>query len=196
MLRFVMCFFVAAGVLADLPSANAASSESHRAKRPDLFHPDSGLRIGRQRAPTPDDVPGAARVLAQQVRDLAQKGASLLDVGAAVQSRYDDLDGTWLVRGQHVTLPGAIWLPETGRGVLTPEMQEYLYSNVVALTQGDLSKPIVVFCIADCWMSWNAAQRLTTMGYTSVHWFAEGIDGWKDEGWALVPVDPIPVKVD
>ena len=173
-----------------------ASTEAHRTKRPDLFHAQTGLRIARQRAPTPDDVPGAVRVSAKQTRDIAGTGAILLDVGAAAQSRYDDLDGTWLVRGQHQSLPGATWLPETGRGILTPEMQSYLRSNIERLIEGDASAPIVVFCIADCWMSWNATQRLTAMGYTSVHWFAEGIDGWLDEGWELAPVDPVPVKVD
>ena len=175
--------------------ANAASSEDHRTKRPELFHPDTGLRISRQRAPTPDDVPGATRVSATEVRAMMETGAVLLDVGAAAQSRYDELDGTWLVRGQHETLPGAVWLPEVGRGTLSPEMQSYLATNIAKLAP-DPATPIIVFCIADCWMSWNATQRLTGLGYANVHWFAEGIDGWLDESWSVEPVSPIPVAVD
>ena len=176
--------------------AIAASSEEHRTKRPELFHPETGLRISRQRAPTPEDVPGANRVTAAEVRAMARTGAVLLDVGAAVQSRYDELDGTWLIREQHETLPGAVWLPEVGRGTLSPEMQTYLETNVAWLTDDDPVRQIVVFCIADCWMSWNATQRLTGLGYQYVHWFAEGIDGWLDAGWQLAPVDPVPVRVD
>lgn len=31
------------------------------------------------------------------------------------------------------------------------------------------------------------------VGYERVYWFAEGTDGWLDEGWRLEPVDPVPV---
>lgn len=186
---------VLALILASAP-ALADTTAQHRDRRPDLFHPETGLRIARQRAPTPDDVPGAVPVDASQVRRLASEGAMLLDVGAAAQSRYDDLDGTWLVRGRHLSLPGATWLPEVGRGALTPRMTDYLATNVRRLTGGVPSRPIVVFCIADCWMSWNAAQRLSSMGYTSVYWFAEGTDGWREAGYPLEEAVPVPVAVD
>lgn len=174
----------------------AETTEEHRAKRPDLFHPETGLRIARQRAPTPDDVPGAERVSAAETRALAEGGAVLLDVGGAAQSRYDDLDGTWLVPEPHPSLPNAVWLPETGRGTLSFTMARYLSDTVARLTGADLGHPIVVFCIADCWMSWNAAQHLGMLGYREVYWFAEGVDGWREEGWPLPVVDPVPVDLD
>ncbi|MEL7469848.1 MAG: rhodanese-like domain-containing protein [Pseudomonadota bacterium] len=185
------------GVSAYLTSpAIAASSDEHRVQRPDLFDPETGLRIARQRAPTPDDVPGAQRSSASGVRGLMDAGAVLLDVGAALQSRYDELDGTWLVRDDHMSLPGAVWLPETGRGTLSPEKRHYLSSHLARLTAGDRGRDIVVFCIADCWMSWNAAQRISALGYRNVHWFREGIDGWLDAGWELEAATPVPVTVD
>ena len=178
-----------------IPNAgSAASSDEHKASRPELFHPKTGLRIGRFRGPTPDDVPKAKRISAAQVRAMTK--AVRLDVGPAASSRYDDLDGTWLVNRQHMSLPGATWLPEVGRGVLTPILRSYLERNLARLTAGKKTRPIVVFCIADCWMSWNAAQRIHAMGYTSIHWYAEGTDGWLDQGWKLAPVDPVPVNVD
>ena len=124
------------------------------------------------------------------------KDAIRIDVGAAAQSRFDDLDGTWLVRGPHLSLPGATWLPEVGRGTLSDQMDRYLTTNIAELTGGDFDRRIIVFCIADCWMSWNATQRLTALGYSRVHWFAEGTDGWLDMGWTLKPVEPVPVLVD
>ena len=177
-------------------AAAARSSESHRKKRPDLFHPESGLRIERYRAPVPDDVPGGTRVTAQQVKDLLKKPHALVDVFGATTSRFDELDGTWLVAKQRESLPGATWLPEVGRGSSGPEMQAYFADNLKRLTQGDKNCPLILFCIADCWMSWNAVQRATAMGYTKIFWFADGTDGWLDEGWALAPVDPVPVNVD
>ncbi len=173
----------------------AKSSARHQADRPDLFHPETGLRIARQRAPTPDDVPGAQRIDVEMVLQSIAEGAVLLDVGPALQSRFDDLDGAWLVGAQHMSLPGAVWLPEVGRGSLEPVMQRYLSDNVANLVTNN-NDVLVVFCQADCWMSWNAVQRLTSMGYTEVRWYAEGVDGWLDQGWKLVPVDPVPVNVD
>ena len=175
----------------------AESTESIRDRKPDLFHPDTGLRIARQRAPTPDDIPGPATMVdAVTVAGLLQSGALAIDVFGALQSRYDELDGTWLVRGPRDTLPGAVWLPEIGRGVLTAEMQAYLASNLARLTHGDLARPVIVLCVADCWMSWNAAQRIADLGYSQVHWFRLGTDGWLDEGYTLMPVMPVPVAVE
>lgn len=167
------------------------------AKRPELFEPDTGLRIARQRAPTPDDIPGSAvPVSPEQARALLTAGALAIDVFGAAQSRYDELDGTWLVSTPRESLPGAIWLPETGRGTLTGEMQGYLASNLMRFTSGDKTRALLVFCVADCWMSWNAAQRIAGLGYENVYWFRLGTDGWLDIGGSLEVVDPVPVNVD
>ncbi|MEM9062964.1 MAG: rhodanese-like domain-containing protein [Pseudomonadota bacterium] len=193
---FLLAVFIGLGGALLAEPAVAASSEEHRARRPDLFEPTTGLRIARQRAPTPDDVPGAPRIDVHTVREMMLAGAVLLDVGAAAQSHYDELDGTWLVREPHESIPGATWLPETGRGWLSEEMRVYLSTHLERLTQGDRYRQLVVFCIADCWMSWNATQRITALGYRNVAWFAEGVDGWRDAGWGLQPTEPVPVNVD
>jgi len=176
--------------------AFARSTASHRESHPDLFHPENGLRIGRYRAPTPDAVPGGTRITAQELKELLKKPAALVDVFGAASSRFDELDGTWLVSKERQSIPGATWLPEVGRGSSGPEMQAYFAENLERLTEGDKNCPLILFCIADCWMSWNAVQHATGLGYTRVYWFAEGTDGWLDEGWELVPVEPIPVNVD
>ncbi len=178
------------------PPVAAAPYAEHQARRPELFDPVTGYRIARQRAPTPDDIPPPARLVdPQEAQALLAEGALPLDVYAATQARYDDLDGTWLVAEPRLSLPGALWLPETGRGRLSDEMQTYL-AHGVATRVPDRATPLLVYCIADCWMSWNAAQRLAAMGYTRVYWFRLGTDGWRDIGGPLVPVDPLPVPVD
>ncbi len=166
-------------------------------RRPELFHPVTGLRIDRQRAPTPDDIPPPAIIVdTANAAQLLEKGAVAIDVFGASQSHYDDLEGTWLVSRQRRSLPGATWLPEVGRGTLSAQMQQYLVSNIKRLTSGRLDKPLVVYCIADCWMSWNASQRIAALGYTRVHWYRLGTDGWLESGRELLPVNPVPVKVD
>lgn len=177
--------------------ATAEGYASIRADHPELFHDETGLRIERQRAPTPDDIPGPALFVdAAAARAAVEAGAVVLDVFGAAQSRYDELEGTWLVKEPRMSLPGATWLPEVGRGTLTDAMQSYLETNLERLTDGDPARPLVIFCVADCWMSWNAAQRVADLGYENVLWFRLGTDGWLDEGWELAPVTPVPVDTD
>jgi PQQ-dependent catabolism-associated CXXCW motif protein len=41
-------------------------------------------------------------------------------------------------------------------------------------------KPLlVIYCQADCWMSWNAAKQALSYGYTNVAWYPEGTAGWQ-----------------
>lgn len=175
----------------------AAPYKELQDRHPALFDPETGYRIARQRAPTPDDIPAPARLVTpQQARDLLDQEALALDVFGAAQSRFDELDGTWLVSKARHSLPGAVWLPETGRGQLSAQMQRYLDTNLRARTGADKAHPIVVFCVADCWMSWNAAQRIAGLGYSRVYWFRLGTDGWLDINDTLAPVDPVPVTVD
>jgi len=49
----------------------------------------------------------------------------------------------------------------------------------------------VIYCLRDCWMSWNGAKRILAMGYR-VAWYPDGTDGWDD---ALLPLEesrPVP----
>jgi len=179
-----------------MPAAAETFAEA-QARRPELFDPETGYRIARQRAATPVDIPPpVVAVDTAEAAALIARGAVILDVYGASQSRFDELDGSWLVSEPRMSLPGALWLPETGRGRLEPQIQAYLAENLAAATGGDLARPILVYCIADCWMSWNASQRISAMGYEAVYWYRLGTDGWLDEGWALVPVDPVPVGVE
>ncbi|MGG7564952.1 PQQ-dependent catabolism-associated CXXCW motif protein [Rhodovulum sp. DZ06] len=172
--------------------------EEIRAARPDLFHAETGFRIARQRAPTPADIPAPARrVGAAEARALIDAGAVAVDVYGAFSPRYDELDGTWRERETRFSIPGATWLPEVGRGTLTPEIARWFEGALARLTGGDRGRALVVFCVADCWMSWNAARRAAeSFGYTDVAWFRLGTDGWLDAGWALAPVPPTPVDLD
>ncbi|MEM7239896.1 MAG: PQQ-dependent catabolism-associated CXXCW motif protein, partial [Pseudomonadota bacterium] len=43
----------------------------------------------------------------------------------------------------------------------------------------------LVFCLAGCWMSWNAAKRALEYGYTDVYWYPDGTDGWDFSGYEL-----------
>ena len=44
---------------------------------------------------------------------------------------------------------------------------------------------LVIYCQADCWMSWNAAKRALSYGYPNVAWYPDGTDGWERAGLAV-----------
>lgn len=187
---FLICMVQAPGLL-------AAPYKELQTARPDLFDPETGYRIARHRAPTPEDIPAPAQVVsAPEVKELLAQGAVALDVFGAAQSRYDELDGTWLVSKPRQSLPGALWLPETGVGAIEPSILRYLISNLARATKKDMNHPVVVFCISDCWISWNAAQRVAGLGYSRVYWFRNGTDGWLDIGGELSIAQPVPVDVE
>ena len=75
-------------------------------------------------------------------------------------------------------IPGSIWLPDTGYGRLAPSPEDYLRQGLARVTKGNKNVLLVIYCQADCWMSWNAAKRAISFGYSNVAWYPEGTDGW------------------
>lgn len=123
-------------------------------------------------------------------------GAVLLDVLSIPEGRYDEFDGSWPEHHPRRNIPGSYWLPNVGFGVQADDMRNYLSQTVVTLTAGNKWHPIVVYCIADCWMGWNAVQHLSALGYQSLFWYADGTDAWEAAGLPVVDSQPIPVPVD
>jgi PQQ-dependent catabolism-associated CXXCW motif protein len=91
-------------------------------------------------------------------------------------------------------IPGSVWLPNVGYGELAPDFAKWYADELASLTSGDKSKPIVFYCDANCWMSWNAAKRaLTELGYTQVYWYPEGVQGWKKSGKPVEVATSVPM---
>lgn len=156
----------------------------------DLFDPVTGYRVDRYRAAVPEIAPGAQTVDVEGVAMLAAEGALLVDVGPKATL---DADGRrWLGVLPHSTIKGAHWLPEVGRGTIQPLVADYLAETLMRLTDGETTRAIVVFCKVDCWMSWNAAKRIASLGYSAVYWFPGGIDAWDFEDRATETVAPEP----
>lgn len=154
-----------------------------------VFDPATGLRIAAYRAPVPDSVPGGRVVDAETVARMAADDALLIDAMAAPGHRIAR-DGTWIVAEPHGTIPGAHWLPEIGRGRPDPRIAAGLRA---ALADCPKTRPIVLFCKTDCWMSWNAVQHVAALGHRDIGWYPGGIDDWTDNGRALQPVEPLPL---
>ena len=89
-------------------------------------------------------------------------------------------------------IPGSIWLPDTGYGELAAVTQDYLRTNIERATGGDRTRLVVVYCLRNCWMSWNAAKRILSMGYLNVAWYPDGTDGWTEMQLPVAEAQPAP----
>lgn len=157
------------------------------------FDDATGYRIERYRTPVDRPVEGGATVSIDEVDRLrADHAAALIDVMPA-RAGYDTASGRWLLVDPHQNIPDSIWLPEVGRGVLEPRLAAYFVDALKRLRAESPQRPLVFYCMADCWMSWNAVKRAASLGLHDLYWFPEGSDGWRDADRALVPGDPWPV---
>lgn len=158
--------------------------------QPAPFDPVTGYRVSAYRGIVPAPPPGVPRIAAPQVAKLADaKAAILIDVVPG-EGGVRLPDGGLRLAREERGIPGASWFPEAGRGVIDPAIKRWFLDGVRALRASRPRAPLVVFCLADCWMSWNAALRLKRAGFRDVRWFAEGADGWRDLGRPLAPMTP------
>lgn len=159
--------------------------------RTDLYFSWEGYRIGRYRSPTPEQAEGGTRIDVQQLVRLqsnAKPAPILLDVQPVSWQ-----SGIFLQTRQRYNLPGSVWLPNVGLGELNERWTDYFQTHLQRITQGDKQRAIVVYCTADCWMSWNAVKRANQWGYQQLYWFAEGTDGWREAERKLVAAQPVPL---
>jgi PQQ-dependent catabolism-associated CXXCW motif protein len=153
------------------------------------FDPVTGLRTQNYRSPVTRPVVGGTLVALAEVDRLRAEGAALIDV-MPQRGGFEPVGGRWRIVDRRETIPGAVWLPETGRGRIEPRLAAYLARWLETLSGGHRDHPLIFFCMGDCWMSWNAVRRAADLGYRRVYWFADGTDGWSDAGRPLVPADP------
>ncbi len=154
------------------------------------FDSDSGYRLSGYRGVVPGPPPGVPRIGAARVAALADARAAVLIDVVPAEGGVRGPDGRWRLAREERGIPGAAWFPEAGRGRIDPAIERWFLAGVGALHARRPTAPLIVFCLADCWMSWNAAWRLKRVGYARVYWFAEGADGWRDLGRPLAPMTP------
>lgn len=151
-----------------------------------------GYRMDAYRAPTPETLAGARVLDTAQAAELWRaKGAAFVDVLPRPPRPAALPEGTVWRDAPHASIPGALWLPNTGFGALTPEAEAYFRAGLAQATGGDRTAPLVLFCQRQCWMSWNAARRALADGYRAVAWYPDGVDGWALAGLPLEPAEPM-----
>lgn len=137
-----------------------------------------GYWTGEVGSPVPATLKGAHIVHVKEVMALERKGAVVVDVSNAPRRPEGLADGAPWMPVAHQALPGALWIPEAGDGVIAPRIDDYYRGRLAEATHGDLDAPLIVYCHERCWLSWNAAKRALGYGYRHVYWFPEGIEGW------------------
>lgn len=180
-----------------LVGSTPLSTSAQAEPKPKYMDPKTGFRLGHYRAPTPESVPNATRITLAELRALLEEpNVALIDVMAHTGAGPDPSTGQWRLSEVRKNIPGSVWLPEVGKGRLGPYLRRYFEDNLEKITGGDKSYPIVFYCLADCWPSWNAAKRAGEWGYKNVLWFAEGTDGWLEADLPLQEARPVPIDLD
>ena len=152
----------------------------------------AGYRLDGYRSPTPATLAGAVTVDTAAARRLVEDGAAV-PVNVLKLDRSTLPGGPWLLAKPQPQIPGGVWLPNVGLGEPGPEVESYLRRNLERLTGGERGRGLLFYCLADCWMSWNAAKRALTLGYARVYWYRDGIDGWSEAGLPTQDGGPVPL---
>ncbi len=169
------CAWVLIMTSACLPSPAPAQipSEDHDWTVP----PTSQLRQPPYSAPTPLVIPGGLRITTPELSAMLEVPPLpiLIDVASG---------------NEHVTLQGAYWLPGAGRGLnFIDDVQGSLSRFLEQVTEGNRNRALVFFCVnLECWLSYNAALRAVSAGYTTVYWYRGGLVAWQSGGRRLVPM--------
>jgi len=152
-----------------------------------------GYRTSDYRSPVPATVNGKAALTTEQTEVLwRDHEARFVDTLPQPPRPAGLPEGTIWHPKPRYDIPGSIWLPDTGYGELPAGMEAYFEANLRDATQDDRSRHLVFYCLASCWMSWNAAKRAAALGYSEVDWYADGTDGWAAHGLPLELRDPMP----
>lgn len=183
-MRQTACRFAAA--LGALLSLGAAASDGAPPE-------PAGFRMDDYRAPTPATLQGATVLTTEAAHAHWQShDAVFIDVLPQVPRPAGLPASTIWQEKPRQDVPGSIWLPDTGYGALAPVMEQYFERGLALATDGKRDRMLVFYCLASCWMSWNAAKRALALGYTQVAWYADGTDGWAADHLPLEPRTPMP----
>lgn len=202
LLKSALPKFLAAVIAASSTFSSLAIGSADRVLAEDVSGPSpvgppppepNSYRTDKYRSPVPLTLKGATVLSSSQAMKVWSEGhAVFIDVYPHPPKPAGLPPGTIWRETTHMTIENADWLPNVGYGALSSRYENYFKHNLEKLTAGDKAKPLVFFCLRNCWMSWNAAKRALSFGYTNVSWFRDGTDGWQEIGGLVVDAHPLP----
>ena len=168
----------------------AFAAEAHAQQN--VPEPD-GYRTDDYRALVPATLAGV-RVLATAEAEAIWRGGTgaFIDVLPRAPKPPNLPAGTVWRDKPRLNIPGSIWLPDTGYGKLAEATEAYLRRGLESASGGNKAALLVIYCQENCWMSWNAAKRVQTYGYSNVAWYPEGTEGWERANLPVAEAQPEP----
>ena len=152
-----------------------------------------GYRTDNYRAPVPATLAGVRVLATGEAETIWRAGAAVfIDVLPHAPKPQNLPAGTIWREKPRLNIPGSIWLPDTGYGTLAAATEDYLRHGLARASGGNSATLLVIYCLADCWMSWNAAKRVLSYGYRNVAWYPEGTDGWQRADLPVAESQPEP----
>jgi PQQ-dependent catabolism-associated CXXCW motif protein len=152
-----------------------------------------GYRSDNYRAPVPATLSGGKVLTTAEANAIWRAGAAVfIDVLPRPPKPPNLPAGTVWRDKPRLNIPGSVWLPDTGYGTLAAATEEYLRQGLARASGGDKTRLLVLYCQANCWMSWNAAKRALSFGYSNVAWYPDGTDGWQAADLPLAETQPEP----
>jgi PQQ-dependent catabolism-associated CXXCW motif protein len=150
-------------------------------------------RADNYRAPVPATLKGARVLTTAEAETIWRAGSGVfIDVLPRPPKPQNLPEGTVWREKPRLNIPGSVWLPDTGYGNLAAATEDYLRRGLDRASGGDNTRLLVIYCQADCWMSWNAAKRVLSYGYSHVAWYPEGTDGWERADLPTADSQPEP----
>ncbi len=122
---------------------------------------------------SPEVLPGANVVTAEQVKKLMGQSVPLFDVRPAAQYR-------------EAHIPGAVNLTYVMNSPKEVDFDDTVDSFDLTKLPKDKNAPMIFQCNgAECWYSYKAARYMVKRGYTKIYWFRTGLPAWKAAGYAV-----------
>ena len=152
-----------------------------------------GYRTDNYRAPVPATLAGSRVLATGEAEAIWRAGAGVfIDVLPHAPKPQNLPAGTIWREKPRLNIPSSIWLPDTGYGTLASATEDYLRHGLTRASGGNRATLLVIYCLADCWMSWNAAKRALSYGYRNVAWYPDGTDGWQRADLPVAESQPEP----
>lgn len=130
----------------------------------------AGLSVPALAQETPPKLDGVKIVSAEQARDLAAKGAAIVDTRTANEFAEK-------------SVKGAINVPYKEKSAKDAGFDKAQDSFDLAKLAADKAAPVVFFCnAAGCWKSYKASAVARDAGYKQVHWLRGGLPEWSSKG--------------
>src|SRR4051812_6854942 len=150
-------------------------------------------RTENYRAPVPPTLAGARVLTTNDAETIWRtKTGVFIDVLPRAPKPQNLPAGTVWRDKPRRNIPGSVWLPDTGYGKLAETTEDYLRRGLERASGGNKTALVVIYCQENCWMSWNAAKRLLSYGYSNVAWYPEGTEGWERANLPVAEAQPQP----